>query len=302
MTTTKPTELCLGTPEHFDRSFNNSWSWMNTIQFYLAVNKAVYNTDEKKITFTLSYMTKGSALTWTATFQTNCISGTTISFGSFTDFVSAFETSFKQRDVTGTTVAWLTTTRMTKRRDGTYSLSLTNYISTFHNNVALATITDHNILIGYFSTSIPPFLMKRIMSMDTVPSKVDEWYSKAIHFQTQWERAEEITLRNRQPIKGTYHSFSSPSKNLDPDAIDVDVVKITRLMPEERKRCIEKGLCFRCHKAGHLSGACPTFSTPVKKVWRVRQEKETEEQLPTLKEIEDDNEDVVRWVSFSTDF
>ena len=266
MTTTKPTELCLGTPEHFDRSFNNSWSWMNTIQFYLAVNKAVYNTDEKKITFTLSYMTKGSALTWTATFQTNCISGTTISFGSFTDFVSAFETSFKQRDVTGTTVAWLTTTRMTKRRDGTYSLSLTNYISTFHNNVALATITDHNILIGYFSTSIPPFLMKRIMSMDTVPSKVDEWYSKAIHFQTQWERAEEITLRNRQPIKGTYHSFSSPSKNLDPDAIDVDVVKITRLMPEERKRCIEKGLCFRCHKAGHLSSACPTFSTPVKKV------------------------------------
>ena len=138
--------------------------------------------------------------------------------------------------------------------------------------------------------------------MDTVPLKVEEWYSKAIHFQTQWERAEEIAQWNQQPIKGTYHSFSSPPKNCDPDAMDVDVVKITRLTPEERKRCIEKGLCFRCHKAGHLSGACPTFSTPTKKVRRIKQEKKTEEQLPKLKEIEDDDEDVVRRVSFSTDF
>ena len=192
MTTTKPTELHLGTPEHFNRSFNQSQSWVNMVQFYLVINKAVYNTDEKKIAFALSYMTKGSALTWATMFQTNCISGMTISFGSFANFVLAFKTSFKQRDVTGTAVAWLTTTRMTRKRDGTYFPSLTNYISTFQNNVALATITDHNVLIGYFSAGIPPSLMKRIMSMDTVPSKVEDWYSKAIHFQTQWKQVEEI--------------------------------------------------------------------------------------------------------------
>ena len=224
---------------------------MNTVQFYLVVNKAVYDTDKKKITFALSYMTKGSALTWATIFRTNCISGTTISFGSFADFVTAFETLFKQQDVTGTTVAWLTTTRMTKKQDGTYSPSLTEYISTFQNNVALATITDHNVLIGYFSAGIPSPLMKRIMSMDTVPSKVKEWYSKAIHFQTQWERAEEITQQNRQPTKGTYHSFSqpTPAKTRDPDAMDIDVIKISHLTPEEQKCCIEKGLCFHCQKS-----------------------------------------------------
>ena len=115
MSSTKSTELHLGTPEYFDGSFDKSRSWMNTVQFYLVVNKAVYNTDEKKIAFTLSYMTKGSALTWATTFCTNCISGTTISFGSFADFVTAFETSFKQQDVTGTAVAWLTMTCMTKK-------------------------------------------------------------------------------------------------------------------------------------------------------------------------------------------
>ena len=303
MSTTKPTELRLGTPENFDGSFDKSRAWMNTVQFYLVVNKAVYDTDEKKIAFALSYMTKGSALTWASTFRTNCISGTTISFGSFADFVIAFETSFKQRDVTGVAVAWLTTTRMTRKRDGTYSPSLTEYISTFQNNVALAAIADHNVLIGYFSAGIPPSLMKRIMSMDTVPAKVEEWYAKAIHFQTQWERAEEIAQRNRQPTKGTYHSFATPStKSRDPDAMDVDVIRVARLTPEERKRCIEKGLCFRCRKPGHLSGACPTFSSPTKKIRRVKKEETTNKHIPSLREVDDDDEEVVRRVSFSTDF
>ena len=75
------------------------------------------------------------------------------------------------------------------------------------------------------------------MSMDTVPTNVKEWYLKMIHFQTQWERAEEISQRNCQPTKITYHSFSSPpsSKTHDPDAMDVDIIKISKLTPDERK-------------------------------------------------------------------
>ena len=140
--------------------------------------------------------------------------------------------------------------------------------------------------------------------MDTVPSKVKEWYSKAIHFQTQWERAEEITQRNRQPTKGTYHFFSQPTsaKTQDPDAMDIDIIKISHLTPEERKCCIEKGLCFHCRKAGHLSTACPTFSTQTKGVQRVKQDKDTTEPIPSLKELDDDDEEVVWRISFSTDF
>ena len=237
MTTAKPTELCLRTPEAFDGFFDKSYAWMNTVQFYLVINKAVYDTDEKNIAFALSYMTKGSAVTWVTTLQTSCISGMTILFGSFTDFVTAFETSFKQRDMTSTAMAWLTTTRMTRKQDSSYNPPLTKYISTFQNNIALATITDHNVLIGYFSAGISPPLMKRIMTMDTVPTKVEEWYSKAIHFQIQWEQAEAISQCNCQPIKTTYHSFSSPpsSKTHDPDTMDVDVIKVSKLTPDKRK-------------------------------------------------------------------
>ena len=75
---TKPTELRIGVPEAFNGSYNKSQHWLHTVQFYLLINKAVYNADDKQITFALSYMTKGSALTWAATFCQSAISGTSV--------------------------------------------------------------------------------------------------------------------------------------------------------------------------------------------------------------------------------
>ena len=90
--------------------------------------------------------------------------------------------------------------------------------------------------------------MRHIMSMDTVPSTIDNLYKKAIAFQTQWERADDIAKRNSKTSYQIYHSFSSSlnTKTHDPDAMVVDTIKVSKLTPEERKCCIEKKLCFRC--------------------------------------------------------
>ena len=241
--TSKPTELCIGTPEAFDGSYEKSQHWLHAVQFYLLVNKAVYDNDEKQIAFALSYMTKGSALTWAVTFCQSAISGTSFSLGTFTDFVTKFNATFKHHDVTGNTISWLSTKRMIKNtKNNSYSPSLTEYISTFKNHVALANISNANILIGYFSAGIPPPLMCHIMSMDTVPSTIDKWYKKAVAFQTQWERVDDIAKRNSKSSHQTYHSFSNSSntKTHDPDAMVVNIIKVSKLTPEERQRCIEK--------------------------------------------------------------
>ena len=295
---TKPTELRIGTPKVFDGSYDKSQHWLHAVQFYLLVNKAVYDTDYKQIAFALSYMTKGSALTWAATFRQSTISGTSFTLGTFADFVTKFNTMFKHHDVTGNTISWLSTQRMEKsKKNNLYSPSLTEYISTFKNHVALANISDVNVLIGYFSAGIPPPLMRRIMSMDTVPSTIDEWYKKAVAFQTQWERADDITKRNSKSSHQTYHSFSNSSnaQTHDPDTMIIDTIKISKLTLEERKRCIEKKLCFHCQKPGHSSTTCTTFSqkgnTEVQKV--------SSEELPKLEEINDNKEEeVVRKISF----
>ena len=296
---TKPTELCISVPEAFDGSYDKSMQgYMPCSSIYLLVNKAVYDTNEKQIAFALFYMTKGSALTWASTFRQSTISGTLFTLGTFADFVMKFNTAFKHHNVTGNAISWLSTKWMQKNvKNSSYSPSLIEYISTFKNHVTLANISDPNVLIGYFSAGIPPPLMRRIMSMDTVPSTIDNLYKKAIAFQTQWERANDIARRNSKTSHQTYHSFSNASttKNHDPNAMVVDTIKVSKLTPEERKRCIEKKLCFHCWKPGHSSTTCTTFSQK----GNPKVQKVASEELPKLEEIDDEEEEeVVRKISF----
>ena len=115
-TTTKPVELCIGVPEAYDGSFEKATAWFNTVAFYLITNEGVYKDDAKKIAFVLSFMTKGTAATWAATFHAAAISTGTMTAGIWADFQKAFETTFKWQDTVGDAIAWLTTTKMVKQR------------------------------------------------------------------------------------------------------------------------------------------------------------------------------------------
>ena len=75
----------------------------------------------------------------------------------------------------------------------------------------------------------------------------------------------------------------------------VDTIKVSKLTPEERKHCVEKKLCFRCRKPGHLSTACPAFAQKSNR----KVQKVSSEELPKLEEINDDEEEeAVRKISF----
>ena len=71
---------------------------MHSIQFYLAVNETSYSNDAKKIAFALSYMTEGSTQTWAETFQENVINDTTVTLGTWDDFLKKFQQTFKHQD------------------------------------------------------------------------------------------------------------------------------------------------------------------------------------------------------------
>jgi hypothetical protein len=47
MTSSKSTELRIGAPEAFDRSYEKAVSWITTVQFYLHINATVYNDYDK---------------------------------------------------------------------------------------------------------------------------------------------------------------------------------------------------------------------------------------------------------------
>ena len=185
--TTKPNELCITTPEHFDGTYSKTTPWLSSVLFYLEVNNAVYNTNAKKIAFALSYMTKGAAQTWAATFRQRAIIGATISMGTFEDFIKEFKTTFEHHDVVGNAISWLAHKRMISKNNVTFEPALTMYIAGFQNHVAQSGITDHNVLVRFFSAGIPSGLMKSIYSMETAPTTIDDWYKKALTFQTHYK-------------------------------------------------------------------------------------------------------------------
>ena len=298
--TVKPAELQLGKPKTFNGSYEMAISWMHSIQFYLAVNETSYNNDVKKIAFALLYMTEGSALTWADTFCENAINGTAVTLRTWDDFLKKFQQTFKHQDTAGNAISWLSIHHMIKK-NRKFSPSLESYILTFQSNTTRAGIMDYNILISFFTAGIPTLLMKQIMSLNTVSDKIKDWYSKVTHFQNQWDHAEQIAQQSGRSTQ-TFQSFSSFSRTVkDPNAMDIDMVKIPkRLTPEEQEQCTKKGLCFWCCKSGHMASACPAFSDPPKKpcvqhAWK-------EEKLPNLKEIEDnDEEEGVAQVHFGLD-
>ena len=144
---------------------------MDSIKSYLMINRAIYDTDENNITFTLSFMKEGSATIWASTFTKKALSLSTPSLGTWTAFHDNFKTSFIHIDVKNEAIAWLTTTSITK------NLLLGDYISQFKNHVALSEITHEDTLINFFSRGIPAPLMKQIYGMDTVPTTINEWYA-----------------------------------------------------------------------------------------------------------------------------
>ena len=129
---------------------------MDSVKLYLMINNALYNDDQKKIAFALSFMKEGSATIWASAFTKKALELTIPTLGTWANFHVDFKTSFIHIDVKNEAIAWLTTTLVTK------NLPLGDYISQFKNHVTLSEITHEDTLINFFSRGIPAPLMEQI--------------------------------------------------------------------------------------------------------------------------------------------
>ena len=248
----KPQELKLGQPSTFDGNPKKARAWINNTQLYFLVNKDVYDHNDKKVAFALSIMKEGVARLWAITKTKTAFTRNPPGFRTWADFLKRFNDSFILENTREQAIAWLTTTKVNDKID------ILNYILKFKNNAALSGITDQNVLINFFSRGIPTQLLRRIYSMDIVPTTMEKWYQQTLHFKQVWERTNEIAKgRNNlfipfQDNRNNNHT----QKKWDPNAMDVDAIWIEKLTPEERQRCFENNLCFKCRRPGHRSNQC----------------------------------------------
>ena len=284
--TQKPQELKLGQPPSFDGTPEKARGWFNNVQLYLLVNKDIYNDDDRKIAYTLSFMKEGAAALWSLTETEAALKRNPPNFGTWQNFLNKFSASIILENTKDQAIAWMTTAKVDKKTP------LMDYISQFKNNAALSEINNEDVLINFYSRGIPSFLMRKIYGMDTVPNTIDKWYQATLRFQHVQEKTNEIARGKTNPFYQNHHRSDNGHKKKDPDAMDVDLVQ--EWTPEKKKR-YENKLCFNCGKAGHFSNKCRNPFTK-------KEEKKTENKKPEvsakIEEIPDsDEEPMVRGIS-----
>lgn len=242
----KPTEIKVGQPKTFNGDLSVVKQWATLVTTYLYLNQEIYNTDEKKIIFTLSFMTEGTAASWAHQKSSRAlavVNGHHYGWGTWEQFKAEFDRAFNYGD------------HALRARQNLQSLrqtgSVDKYISEFRTHWGVSGINENSALIGYFQTGIKPALMKQIFAMEHVPSTIEGWIEKASLFDSNFRMAQAISRGNSYQTPPQYQNKYKPyhgAKPRDPNAMDIDGVTLSR---EEKDRHFKEGLCFECGNKGH---------------------------------------------------
>ena len=266
----KPQELKLGQPPTFDGTPEKARGWFNNVQLYLLVNKDIYNNNDRKIAYALSFMREGSA----------ALKRNPPNFGTWQNFLNKFSASFILENTKDQAIAWMTTARVDKK------IPLMDYISQFRNSAALSEISNEDVLINFYSRGIPSFLMKKIYGMDTVPDTIEKWYQATLRFQHVWEKTQEIAKGKTNPFYQNHHrNNDNGHKKKDPDAMDVDAV---RLSDKEQQKRFKERRCYNCGAQGHIAKNC---KNPFAKKEEERPRNKKPEVSAKIEEIPDPDEE-----------
>ena len=273
--TQKPQELKLGQPPAFNGTPEKARGWFNNVQLYLLVNKDIYNDDDRKIAYALSFMREGSAALWSLTETEAALKRNPPNFGTWQDFLDKFSASFILENTKDQAIAWMTTTKVDKKTP------LMDYISQFRNNAALSEINNEDVLINFYSRGIPSFLMEKIYGMDTVPDTIEKWYKATLRFQHVWEKTQEIAKGKTNPFYQNHHRNNNhEQKKKDPDAV--------RLSEKEQQKRFREGRCYKCGAQGHIAKGC---KNPFAKKEEDRPRNKKPEVSAKIEEIPDSDEE-----------
>ncbi|KAI5116788.1 hypothetical protein M0805_000219 [Coniferiporia weirii] len=101
-------EINLAKPNKFDGTKEYACHFLSSCEMYLCVNKHIYNTDKLKINFILSFMQTKSAGDWAINHESLAYAfalnskgnklTTIIGYGTWTNFVNDFKTTFITTD------------------------------------------------------------------------------------------------------------------------------------------------------------------------------------------------------------
>ena len=173
-----PKEIRINLPKEFSGSQSEAGPFLQDVTLYLTLNREVYDDDNKKIVFALSFMNSGPAQAWKESFITQKTDANgNMNLGTWVACKEALENAFLISDIPGNARAKLQTLKQTGRAN--------EYVGQFWILAQQSKITDETTLIEYFMEGLKPKLLEKIYSLQTIPTTIENWYSHACRFDNQ---------------------------------------------------------------------------------------------------------------------
>ena len=220
-------KICI--PTDFTGDCTKTSKFLSEVSLYLKVNSTIYDTDEKKIVFTLSFMNGGT----TGAFAE--MKGKGENLGSWADFKKSVEKTFSPIDDAGAACLKI---KHLKQKKG----ALEDYVIKFQLLAVRSGIKEDVSLIEYFIDGLHPDIVWAIYAKDTILEKINDMIDAASKAQTVTDRANAIIT-----MAQSLHN----EKTEQTVKIEASTLSMDWLSYQEHTEHMKKGLCFVCHKPRH---------------------------------------------------
>ena len=150
--------------------------------------------------------------------------------------------------------------KLGKDEDRTPNDGFQEYINEFENLVNKAQFKDKLTAVTQFLAGLDRQISTMILSMASPPNTLEGWIKKAKLFHGQKLCIDE--LRQEMCYPG-FRTQTTPTSQTpcNPNAMDVDLVKLKKLTLQEYAKCMREGRCFKCRKTGHNAKNCRSKMT-----------------------------------------
>src|SRR5271168_2148940 len=201
-------ELRINPPTRFSGNRDDLDNFIQDCTLYLTLNGAVYETDEKKIIFMLSYMTEGTARAWKEAFVRDIINSPINDFGSLKQFTDNLRRAFEASDSEGDARAKLRQLKQGKD-------SVDDYVAQFRILAGKARMTDNAALMEYFMEGVNTGILQKVFAQDKLPTTITEWYEQTSRLDSHYRRVQEI-LGRRRGTSGNAQTMNDKKKPFIP--------------------------------------------------------------------------------------
>jgi Ty3 transposon capsid-like protein len=230
--TMTPENIKLNPPKRFTGKRSDFILFMQDVYVYLKVNQLIYNNDEKKISFILSYLADGDAAVWKQQFIQTKIEESEEAktdepnWGTYKEFVEALKKTFQPYNEPAEA---LENMKKLHLGDG----SITEHNSRFRLLVSQTGMKDSLALTDLYRETSLWGLQSLIIWSEHPPKTLKEWYTKATNFYVGHQRAQHLFKKwDNKPTSNTnalpaQKKISFPEKK-DPNAMDIDRMSIEK--------------------------------------------------------------------------